>query len=56
MIEPYASLRANRKALRRQFAVECPRCLTETPRGYASKLMPGQTCKQDGHTDERTPL
>jgi hypothetical protein len=54
--EMYRDLRAHRKEQRRIHAVECPRCLTETPKGWASKLMPGQTCKIDSYHDERAPL
>lgn len=49
-------LRERRKALRRAFGVNCPRCALKRPHTNASLLLPNQRCKVDNYTDPRKAL
>jgi hypothetical protein len=53
MGEMFRDLKAERQAQRAKWGVNCPTCLKERPRGNATLLLPGQTCKVDKFRDPR---
>lgn len=56
MGEMFNALRADRKALRTKYGVNCPRCAEVRPRAHPSILLPQQRCRVDGYRDPRPRL
>lgn len=52
----FNDLKAERRRLREEFGVECPRCKQLRPKTNASILLPGQHCRVDGYRDTRPPI
>lgn len=56
MGEMWNAVRDERKRLRREHGVACPRCRQVQPKRDPSILLPGQRCKVDGYRDPRPRL
>jgi len=52
----FKSVEAHRKAVRKKYGVECPRCKELRPKTNASILLPQQRCKVDKYVDPRPRL
>lgn len=53
MGEIFDEWKAAKRAIRKAFAIDCPRCIEQRPRGNPSKLLPGQRCRVDHFKDQR---
>lgn len=56
MGELWNAVKAERKAVRDKFGIECPKCKEFRPKTNASILLPGQRCKVDGYRDPRQKI
>ena len=56
MGEIWNVIRAERKAIRNKYGVDCPECKRVRPKTFPSILLPGQKCKVDGYRDPRPRL
>ena len=56
MGEIFNALRKDRRRLRAEYGINCPRCAEVRPRAHPSILLPQQRCKVDGYRDPRPRL
>jgi hypothetical protein len=42
-----------RKAMRKEFGVNCPQCAIKRPKAHPTILLHGQRCRVDGYRDPR---
>jgi hypothetical protein len=54
--EVFNDWKANKRAIRAEHGVKCPRCAEVRPRAHPTILLPGQVCKVDGYKDMRPRL
>ena len=59
MEDPMEAVRIERaltKLIRFHFALSCPICRKERPRGNPTKLLPHEQCRVDGYVDWRPAM